>query len=434
MKQRLLPSLLLLLLTVPCGFLGAQTGEKEDVRIIRDEKCGCDLFYVNGIETTKKNGLYGFRRADGTVIVPNKYKFVGKFSGGYCRVMSDDTTYGLIDTTGREVIPCDYRSIEYPSDGRILLFKNGRFGYANMEGEIVIPFQYVQAGSFSEGCAPIFVVVDTHFVYGTYIDTLGRQLFPAVYENVQPFVDGFAPVQRYQRWGFIDHSGKEVLPTVYEQITTMFDTLFFAGAEEGMALFDRRMKPLTPFIYTWSGGIGDNRIPVMRDEKYGFLNRQGDEVIGCEYEQVGNFEYGRAFVKLNGKYGIIDTTGMIILPIEYDYSTPKSDRYVYRDSLALVEKNGRYGYVDLDGKLVIPFYFDDAYQFSEGLASTRFQGRWGYIDTHGDVFMPFIFDLASPYRYGRAEVVYQGLVRKVDNKGRCVKNCKGIIAWRDLDE
>ena len=83
---------------------------------------------------------------------------------------------------------------------------------------------------------------------------------------------------------------------------------------------------------------------------------------------------------------------------------------------------------------MIPFYFEAAFQFSEGLASAKHNGRWGYIDVNGDVFMPFIFDIASPYKWGRAEVIYNGETRKVDRKGKCVKNCKGIIAWRDWTE
>ena len=103
---------------------------------------------------------------------------------------------------------------------------------------------------------------------------------------------------------------------------------------------------------------------------------------------------------------------------------------MYFDSLALVEHDGRLGYVDLDGNLVIPFYFEKAFQFSQGLASTCFQGRWGYIDTHGDIYIPHVFDIASPFEWGRAEVVYNGNVSKIDITGKCVKNCKGIIAWR----
>ena len=98
------------------------------------------------------------------------------------------------------------------------------------------------------------------------------------------------------------------------------------------------------------------------------------------------------------------------------------------------EKDGKLGFVDLDGKLVIPFYFERAYHFTQGLAAVRHQGLWGYIDTNGDVYLPFVFEFVSPFRWGRAEVVYNGNTSKVDLKGRCVKNCKGIIAWRDIEK
>lgn len=421
---------LFLLATVP---IMAQQ-EDDDVKIITDEKCGCDLVFINGIETTKSDGRYGFRLEDGTQIVPNKYMHVDRFKGGYCRVLMDLNQWGLIDSTGREVVPCIYHSLEQPSEGRVLVYKDERYGYTDMEGNEVIPLQYIAAGSFSEGCAPVGVIVDSLFVYYTYIDTLGRQLFPPVYEYAQPFHDGFAPVQRYQRWGLIDHSGREVLPTVYEQMTSSFDTLFFAGDQSGMALFDKRMKPLTDFVYTWSGGISEGRLPVQRADLYGFLDRSGREVIPCEYDRVGYFDLGRAMVSYNERYGIIDTAGRFVLPMEYEYSSLKRDAYIYRDSLALVERNGRFAYVNLDGNLVIDYYFDDAFEFADGLAAVRLNGRWGYIDTHGDIFLPFIFDLTTPFKHGRAEVIYNGEVRKVDRRGRCVKNCKGIVAWRDWTE
>ena len=113
---------------------------------------------------------------------------------------------------------------------------------------------------------------------------------------------------------------------------------------------------------------------------------------------------------------------------------PHGTKYMYYDSLALVEKDGKLGYVDLNGRLVIPMYFEQAYNFSEGLACTRFGGLWGYIDRRGEVFVAHIFDYASPFSWGRAEVVYNGNVSNMDRTGRCVKNCKGIIAWREPTE
>ncbi len=406
----------------------------QEVKIVEDESCGCDLVLVGGIETTKSGDLYGFRLEDGTVIAPNIYRYVDQFRHGYCRVMLDLEQCGMIDSTGRVVVPCIYNNIGYPSDGRIMVEKDGLKGFVDLEGRVVIPLQYPHAGDFSEGCATIAVVKDSLFVFATFIDTLGRQLFAPEFQDASAFRDGYAPVKMYERWGLIDHAGRMVLPTRYEIMTPMQDTLFFAGDENGVALFDGRMEPLTRFVYTWVGDLSDGRIPVARNGKYGFLDRRGREVIPCTYDETGVFRMGRTMVRKGDRYGIIDTTGRLVLPLEYESTSLRGDKYMYHDSLALVEKGGRMGYVDLEGRLVIPFWFDDAYQFSEGLASVRHDGMWGYIDTHGEVFMPFVFDLASPYRYGRAEVVYQGITRKVNRRGKCVRNCKGIIAWRDWEE
>lgn len=406
----------------------------QEVEYVDDESCGCELVFIDGIQTTQDGNRFGFRRADGTVIKPNIYLYVDKFHGDYCKVYLDDHQCGMIDRDGNEIVPCLYFDLEYPSDGRIWAMRDGQVGFLDMHGNVAIPFQYKRAGSFSEGRAQVLVVIDSFSMGCTYIDTAGNRLFPPVFDNAMPYNEGYAPVFRYQRWGLIDRDGHEVLPTMYEHLTTNADSCFFAGDEYGMALFDYSMKPLTPFVYTWVNSVSEGLIGVQRDGKYGFIDRSGREVIPCTYDEIGLFQQGRTLVRKGDKYGIIDTAGRIILPIEYDNRTPKGMKYMYYDSLALVEKDGKLGFVDLDGNLAVPFYFEEAYNFAEGLASVKYNGMWGYIDTKGDVFMPFIFDLASPYQWGRAEVVYMGNVSKVDRRGKCVKNCNGVIAWRNWKE
>ena len=400
-----------------------------------DEECGCDIFYIDGIETTRDGDRYGFRRDDGTVIAPNIYLYVGRFTNGYCKVYREENRCGIIDRDGREVVPCLYESVEFPSEGRVRVYRDGLFGYSDLDGNLVIPLQYLQAGNFQEGCAPVLVAVDSFYTACTFIDLQGRQLYPPHYQNLQPFSCGYALVRLYDRWGLMDHSGRLVLPTVFEKMTTLFaDTLFFAGSEQGMALYDATLKPLTPAVYTWTGGITDGRIAVQRDGKYGFLDVHGREVIPCIYDDISLFAYGRAKVGIADRFGIIDTIGRLVLPIEYEDHTPKSTKYVYCDGLALVERDGRFGYVDYEGRVVIPICFQDAYQFSDSLAAVRFNDRWGYLDTRGNAVLPFVFDIASPFEWGRAEVYYQGKPRQVDREGRCVKNCTGIKSWKVTNE
>ena len=278
------------------------------------------------------------------------------------------------------------------------------------------------------------IVFDEFTVLCTYIDTNGRQLFDAIYQNTMPYKDGYAPVYRYDRWGIIDRDGKEMLPNIYEHLSTADHGTFFAGDEYGMALFDYTFKPLTPFHYQPITTVSDRRIGVLRNDKYGFLDLRGKEAIPCIYDEIGRFHLGRAMVRLGDRYGIIDTTGTLVLPLQYQNSKKSAHLYTYHDSLALVEQNGHFGYVNLQGQLTIPFHFTAAFPFHEGLAPVQHNGRWGYIDTHGDIYLPFIFDIASPFEYGRAEIIYNGDIRYIDRSGRCVKNCGGIIAFRDINE
>ena len=407
--------------------------QAQTVEYIDDEECGCELFFFDGIQTTRDGDLHGFRLADGTVIVENKYKYVDQFHGQYCKVYLDEGMCGLIDRTGREIIPCIYSDINYPSSGRILVIKDYRTGYCDMDGRQVIEPQYWQGADFHNGIA-VVAVYDSFAPYCLFIDTLGAPLFGTTYENAKPMIEGHALVRRNGLWGIIDSTGREVLPAQYPYMTDNSNGHFFAGYDTGLAMFDYSMQPLTPFVYTWTEGYYEGFTPVYRDGGYGFLDAHGREAIPCIYDQVGAVREGRVMVRRGDHYGIVDTTGRIVLPIEYDNSLPGGTKYTYYDSRALVEKDGKLGFVDLDGKLVIPFYFERAYHFTQGLAAVRHQGLWGYIDTNGDVYLPFVFEFVSPFRWGRAEVVYNGNTSKVDLKGRCVKNCKGIIAWRDIEK
>ena len=411
-----------------------------------DTTCGCDIVYVDGIQTTREGDLYGFRRSDGKVLFPNIFRYVDQFSGGYCRVWIEDSSVsvepgqdrpllaGLIDSSGRQVLPCRYAEVRHPSNNRILVYDGENIGFSDLQGNIVIPIQYRDATTFFQGRAAVALVIDSAYLLYTFIDTLGRQLFPPSFQNARSFIDGFAPVRRYDRWGIIDTLGNEILPTVYEELSMPDHGFVFAGDNEGLALFNLNSKnpghPVTQPLFRPITLLADGRIGVSRNGKLGYLDTFGNEVIPCQYDEIGPFIDNRAFVRLGDLCGIIDTLGHPILPLQYTNRTPKGRKYVYFDGLALVEQNGRLGYVDRDGNLAIPFYFEEAYQFSEGLAAVRKDGAWGYIDTNGDIFLPFIFDIAPSFRYGRAEVYFSGRPITIDRQGRCVRNCNGIISFR----
>ena len=59
------------------GLMGEVRGQK--ITYDTDTTCGCDIYYIDGIQTTREGNLYGFKRSDGGVIVPNIFRYVDQF-------------------------------------------------------------------------------------------------------------------------------------------------------------------------------------------------------------------------------------------------------------------------------------------------------------------------------------------------------------------
>ena len=91
-------------------------------------------------------------------------------------------TAGLLDKKGKEVIPCIYESkisvdekqygndaAEY-SEGLINLHKDGKYGYMNAAGKVVIPFMFTSAYPFYDGQAAV-----TKDGKKTYVDKAGKE-------------------------------------------------------------------------------------------------------------------------------------------------------------------------------------------------------------------------------------------------------------------
>ena len=82
---------------------------------------------------------------------------------------------------------------------------NGKRGFKDSSGRVVIPGQWELAGDFSEGLA---YVKDSSGKYG-YIDKSGRVVIPCQWEDAWPFSEGLAKVKDGSgKWVKIDKTGK----------------------------------------------------------------------------------------------------------------------------------------------------------------------------------------------------------------------------------
>jgi WG containing repeat len=304
-----------------------------------------------------------------------------------------------------------------------LFRKNGKLGFIDRTGKIVIPAKFDSAHKFSEGLAAVNIGAKWGF-----IDPSGKIVIPARFDYVYNFSDGLAAVEVDRKWGFIDSTGKIVIPVDLEGSGSFknglaYITIPITGRDS--FTIDKTGKvvatPSPDPAKEAAQGENDGLIPFDRDRKVGYEDRTGKIVVPAKFDLLGfdrgGFDRGLAPVCLNQKCGYIDKTGKIVVPLQFDLVANR-----FNDGLAWVNIGKKLGYINKTGKLVIPARygkadigkgvcndsrpclngtkFVDAYpDFDRGLAVVAIPeckqagkkncNRSGYIDTTGKLVFEF---------------------------------------------
>jgi hypothetical protein len=349
---------------------------------------------------------------------------VGPFEDFLSPLFSERTgKYGYIGTTGRFVIPLQYGNAGDFSEGLApvkvggkwgqsqgafvgKVYGNGRWGYINKKGEMVIKPQFVDrqhsgfydpgAFPFSEGLALVNIPfkkldlkefwIDSFFSHWTYIDKMGKvavniegEVFPFPNEFSGSFAGRFSEglaVYGCAEFGFIDRKGVDVIKPVYAKASPYSEGLAAVAIKrEDLPAYrdiewgyiDKTGKVVIPFQYEGADSFSEGMAPVNKHrELTGFTNRKGQWVIKPQFQWAGPFSEGRAVVAKqiaeNMRYGFIDKKGKTVIDYIFDAAAP------FKEWLAGVEIKGKWGYIDKSGKIVIKPQFDEAYGFSDGLA------------------------------------------------------------------
>lgn len=236
----------------------------------------------------------------------------------------------------------------------------GKFGYKNKQGEIVIEPKYDEAWHFSEGLAP--VRIGKHW---GYINEKGDAVSEFIFDRIFPLEKGTAQFVLNGKSGFVDSTGTIIIQPKFDNAYPFY---------EGLA-------------------------PVKMNDKWGFIDKKGSLVIDFQFNSAMIFQEGLAPVNKSGKWGYINKSGDPVINFRFD----KADQF--NDGRALVSVDRKYGYIDKTGSFVIKPQFEDAQDFSEGLAGVKINGKYGFTDKSGNIIIEPAYDLVINFIGGSAHVV-----------------------------
>jgi WG containing repeat len=183
----------------------------------------------------QQGGKYGYINLKGEVVIPLKYDNASDFSNwqnvGYLSTVRVGKKSGVIDTSGREVVPPVYDWMmlfregfaPVKMDGPKKIAADAQWGYIDSTGKLVIPMKYNAARYFSEGLAAVSIPRGNRYFNFGFIDVTGKLVIPFDYESAEEFKEGLAAVSKNDKYGFINREGKLVIDYKYDFVIRNFD-------------------------------------------------------------------------------------------------------------------------------------------------------------------------------------------------------------------
>jgi len=306
---------------------------------------------------------------------------------------------------------------------------NGKWGYLDKMGKLVIPARYDFAGVFTEGCAPVQISV-----FWGYINKKGDWFLRPVFTQASNFnnrrakISLFDPTDSVTITGYITPEGEFLYKL--EEFEVGYDyrdkLVRVRSADYAGLAFGYRdstgiyvIQPRFDAAMDFSEGLA----AMMLGKKWGFTSPKNDFAIFPRFDEAYSFNEGHAFAREGKKKGFINHAGKMVINLsKYDEVSP----FMYEEMIA-VRKNGKMGFANKKGKLTIKAIYDNPLlgAFSEGLAAVAVKGaddklKWGYINKSGEMVIEAVFEEANSFFQDRARIKINGKYGFIDKTGKII--------------
>ena len=393
------------------------------------------------------------------------YDYADDFSEGLAVVMKNGKC-GVIDKTGKSVVPFDYDFIwgYHSNRARVIKYwdeKKNKLNQKELDNSSLYSYyKYSNYQNTEDSC------------YYGFIDHLGKVIIPLEYDYASDFHDGYSIVSKNGKYGLIDIEGNIVIPIIYDRI---FDTLFYVGMDNNLigAETDGKIgfiniltgKNAIPFEFDHMQEVpffSEGLAAVKNNKKYIFIDTIGNIKIPTEWDYASNFNKGFALVRNDACYYLINDKGDITRKIgnadditvtsnqqiivvkkrnknweiydgndqtisELDYSYVShwiNDLFIVSTS-GNTENKRRFGCIDKKGNVIVPIKYNDFYPYSDGYIIARKNKRWYCLQVKGNKIsaqaaIPRFCQVVDYFHEGMARIVKRGKYGFINTNGKIV--------------
>lgn len=331
-----------------------------------------------------EDAKFGVIDSTGKVIIPLEYNKIQSYSSSKnLFIAQKNKLKGIINSQNQIILPFEYSDIEYSySTNFFAVSKNEKFGIVNKKNQIIVPLQHRGAKVVNDSC---FIIIGD---YGSYIcDQTGKQI-SKTYSHINQFYnlgnDHYTEVEDFNGSGVISLQNiKEIIPTEYDEVRVREN--FISIKKNG--------------LYGIASFNGSILFPIIFEEKFYELN-----------------QFNKA--RKNSKYGIIDNTGKTISDFIYD------EIFIYRDYIffknynnlnsnvaekdyAVLVKSGKSQIIDLKTNLIIADYDFEVHSINKNFFWVKKNGLWGTFNPNKNDFIVYPKYDSPMYKINNGLIIIQ---------------------------
>lgn len=154
-------------------------------------------------------------------------------------------------------------------------------------------------------------------------DLDGKIVIEPIYDMAEMFSEGYSVVTVGEKHGFIDEKGKYVLTLQsYEFLGSLHNGLADFRINDKVGFINIKGEVIIKPQFDWADEFSEGLCVVRNDNgkigsgKNGYIDTTGKLVIDFKFKYAGKFENGKAKVQIEKDFVFIDKTGEIIADTE----------------------------------------------------------------------------------------------------------------------
>lgn len=339
------------------------------------------VWYNNEVLKFEKDGKYGLIDFSGKEVLPANYEDISTMQGiEKTLILTKDGKYGLYNSVSKTVFAdTTYTSVapfgKTYNDGYIVKNENGKYGILGSEGKIILDATHDKIMKVSGNDK--YVVQDG--VKTKLISKDGTTILETGFDEIIEIDGDNLVIKKAGKYGIINTTGETLIDPAFDYLENCFGDYYIAKTAGNYGVIKLNKDICIEIKYKDIKYRNDIASLICENEDYtsDIYNRELKFVLTGTISKVDS-EKGYIRARVGNEYKYYN--------LQYQEITNKEA--LKNNTLFLVKENGRYGYVNKDGQKVVDCIYDDAQEQNEyGFCAVNKDGKWGVLQRNGSILL-----------------------------------------------